>query len=96
MGLLPAHRLTLTANLDCSHHTNVLCKDGIEHGAGSAQESKLHSQGPDVSVWGNRCITSAQLGIQILNHPGLSLHVVWSPPTYDIPKLGTHACARQM
>ena len=40
------------------------------------------------SVWGNRCITAAQLGLQVFNHPGTPLQANLVPPAYSIPQLG--------
>ena len=42
----------------------------------------------DRSIWGTRCITAAQLGIQILNHPGTPLQATLPPPSHAIPQMG--------
>ena len=47
---------------------------------------------PEASVWANRCVTSAKLGIQVLNHPGVARHAAWFAPAHDAPRLGAHAC----
>ena len=40
------------------------------------------------SVWAERCIAAARLGLQVFNHPGTQLQANLVPPAYSVPKMG--------